>query len=354
MDAPASPFAFALCQPGMERWLKLEMGRLRPDLRPAFGRPGLVSFKATTSPFAATDAPAAIFARTWSCSAGPVKSAIEAVAAAQACAAATAMIGPRDAGVPGEVPEPRQAEVEADADTWRARLRAAGGPPERAPRNGEVVFDLVTFPGEAAMAGWHVHGPRRHAGACGRFDYTVPGDLPSRAWRKMVEALRWGGLDLRGSTVVELGAAPGGGTRALVEAGARVVAIDPQPLAAEVAALPGVSFIGRAIGEVPLEALPAGAQWLACDAGIRPTDVVGALRRLLPRLQGLRGMILTLKLVDEGTIRGLPRTLRDVEGLGFEVRARQLPANRRDICVVALRAGAGRRSGRGSTGPPPR
>ncbi|HMV68711.1 MAG TPA: hypothetical protein PKA64_17800, partial [Myxococcota bacterium] len=65
-----SPFAYAICQPGSERWLKAEIARLLPHLHPGLQRPGLVTFKPTSEPVSPDAPPASAFARAWGCSAG--------------------------------------------------------------------------------------------------------------------------------------------------------------------------------------------------------------------------------------------------------------------------------------------
>lgn len=341
----SSPYALAVCQPGMERWLKAELAHLRPDLRPGFQRPGLVTFVTGDAPFAPTEAPPAIFARMWACSAGPRPDVPAILAEAERVGATRLWLGPRDQGVPGEVPPAKEEAAREDARAWAERLAPAfrSGDPEP----GEGVLDVITSPGEPPIVGWHVHGFTRHPGPVGRFPHPSPDDLPSRAWARVVEGLAWSHAPLRpGDHVLEIGAAPGGGTRAFVEAGARVYAVDPHPLDPAVLALPGVRQVARAIGDVPLAELPDDIAWIACDAGIRPADVVGALGRLLPRWPTRPGLLLTLKLVDEPTLRHLGRTLERLAALGpYEIRARQLPANRRDIFVHGRPAGA--RTGKG-------
>jgi 23S rRNA (cytidine2498-2'-O)-methyltransferase len=140
----------------------------------------------------------------------------------------------------------------------------------------------------------------------------------------------------RGELALELGAAPGGGTRALAEAGLRVVAVDPQPLDPAVVGLPGVTILARRAGDIKLAEVPADVQWLVSDMGIPPGDALRAIERLLPALPQLRGFLLTLTLTDSGVVRHLPQTFNELRRLGAtEVRARQLAANRRDIFVYA-------------------
>lgn len=339
MSAPPSDWALAVCQPGAERWLKAELQRSRPDLHPGFQRPGVVTFRATRAPFGADERPTTVFARAWAASAGPTPDVPAVLAVAQRVGARHLFLGPRDAGVPDEVPPALQAAVDADAARWSDALAPhfRAGPPAR----GDTVLDVLTFPDEPPVVGWHDHGPLRHVGPAGRWPFPTPADVPSRAWRKIAEGLAWAGQPVRrGELVLELGAAPGGGTRAFVEAGARVCAVDPQAMAPAVLALPGVEHRAVAAGELDPASLPSGVSWLACDAGIPPADALGAIARLLPALPRLRGLLLTLKLVDDGVARRLPRLLDRVRDLGFaEVRATQLAANRKDVWVVATRKG---------------
>jgi 23S rRNA (cytidine2498-2'-O)-methyltransferase len=62
-------FAFATCLPGIEPALKLDVARARPDLRLAYSRPGLVTFK-SARPVAPDDPPGSAFARVWGRSIG--------------------------------------------------------------------------------------------------------------------------------------------------------------------------------------------------------------------------------------------------------------------------------------------
>jgi 23S rRNA C2498 (ribose-2'-O)-methylase RlmM len=227
------------------------------------------------------------------------------------------------------------AAIEAEVARWRADLAPHfRGTPVR---DGDVVLDVIVAPDEPPVVGWHEAGPGRHEGPGGRYDYPIPADIPSRAWRKVVEGLRWAKPPIRkGELVLELGAAPGGGTRAFAEAGLRVIAVDPQPLDAAVVALPGVTVVARRAGDLKLTDLPGDVAWLASDAGIPPNDVLRAIERLRPALPRLRGFLLTLKLNDAGVVKHLPHTFADLRALGATaVHARQLPANRRDIFVYA-------------------
>src|SRR5262245_30534879 len=75
-------FFFSACQPGAERMLKAEARAVRPDLRPAFARPGLVTWKTDVDSI-----PELTFARRSGASIGPAETAEAVIAAARATGA---------------------------------------------------------------------------------------------------------------------------------------------------------------------------------------------------------------------------------------------------------------------------
>lgn len=245
-------------------------------------------------------------------------------------------LGSRDQGRPEEIPPARQQAADAHALALAAELHDAHQFSSGPPAPGETVLDVVCSPGEPSLVGWHTHGPGRHLEACGRFTYTVSPEAPSRAWRKVVEGLRWSGAPLRaGDLVLEIGAAPGGGTLAFLERGARVLAVDTNPLDPSLLGRPGLTWLKRPVGELRHEELPADLRWIACDANIAPAHAVRAVLRLLPAAPALRGLLLTLKLNDEAAVASLPQRLDQLRAAGVRrVRGVQLPANRRELFVV--------------------
>src|SRR5690348_8659468 len=70
-------FAFATCLPGVEPALKREIARTRPELRFAYSRPGLVTFRSSRE-VTPDDPPGSVFARVWGCSIGAARSAEDA------------------------------------------------------------------------------------------------------------------------------------------------------------------------------------------------------------------------------------------------------------------------------------
>jgi 23S rRNA (cytidine2498-2'-O)-methyltransferase len=111
-------------------------------------------------------------------------------------------------------------------------------------------------------------------GAC-RFveDHIGP---PSRAYLKLWEALvRFGRWPEPGERCLDLGASPGGWTWVLASLGADVTAVDKAPLAAAVAAMPGVSERLDSAFAVPAEPV----DWLFSDVIAYPDRLLAMARR---------------------------------------------------------------------------
>src|SRR5215471_5965689 len=118
-------FTFATCLPGLEPAVKLDVQRARPELRFAYSRPGLVTFKAAGS------------------------------------------IAPDDA---------------PDLTPWQ---HGNGGPAE----DGELVANVIVDIGEPAWLGLHRHDARHLPHPGGAIPVDVPVDAPSRAYAKLEEAI---------------------------------------------------------------------------------------------------------------------------------------------------------------------
>jgi 23S rRNA (cytidine2498-2'-O)-methyltransferase len=99
---------------------------------------------------------------------------------------------------------------------------------------------------------------------------------PSRAYLKLWEALtRFGKHPGPGETCLDLGASPGGWTWVLAKLGASVTAVDKAPLAASVAAMPGVSE--RRDSAFGME--PEPVDWLCSDIVAYPDRLLALVQR---------------------------------------------------------------------------
>jgi hypothetical protein len=321
----------------MERWLKDEVAKARSDLTPAYQRPGCVTFRSRERPFDARDVVDAVFARMWAASLGlaPDPDAVHRLV--KDFGARHLFLAHRDLAPPGEVAPARLAEAERDVESWRDALLERGIFTLDAPVAGDLVVDVITAPGDPALVGIHFHGPDRHQDPAARAKLVPPKGVPSRAWAKLEEGLRWSRPAFaKGDRVLEIGASPGGGTRALVDRGLAVTAVDPQPL--DPSLHDRVDWIRHHIGDVLDSRLPKDARWIVCDANIPPADALGAIARVCKVLPAIEGVLWTLKLTDESALEKLDRTLRRVAELGLpRVEATQLASNGHELFVAAFR-----------------
>lgn len=321
-------FAFATCLPGIERALKLDVARCRPDLRFSFSRPGLVTFKAPRK-VTPEDRPGSVFARVWGRSIGAARTPEDARRLLADWPVDRMHIFARDPEQP------------LDLVPWRYDLEALA--PSGHATHGELVADVVVAAGEPAWVGVHRADEHHVAAPGGDFEVAVPVDAPSRAFAKMEEALLWSGLPVvSGQVALELGSAPGGAALALAMRGVTVYGVDPAAMDPGVLGYVGprgarVHHIATKVSALRWEALPERVDWLVSDMNLAPQVVVHELGRLLPPLRRtLRGAILTLKLNDWDFVKELPALSARLEALGFApLRMRHLGAHRREIGAVA-------------------
>ena len=324
MVAAVAEFAFATCLPGLEPAVKLGVADARPELRLAYSRPGLITFKAP-HPVAPDEPSPTPFARVWGCALGPARDPAEAAHRLAYAGATRVHVFARDP------------DAVCELAPWRAAIALPDGPAAV----GDVVADVIVADGEPAWLGLHVHDASRAAHAGGTIPVDVPADAPSRAYAKLEEAIAWRALPLaRGDVALEIGAAPGGALYALARRGVEAWGVDTGELAPQVAALPNVHHLRTTIGALRWEELPAQVTWLLVDVNLAPQVALHEVARIAPPLErSLRGAIVTLKLNDWRFVHELPELAARVAALvpGSEVVMRHLPSNRRELCAVAFR-----------------
>ena len=329
LSCGVADFVFATCLPGIEPAVKLDVARARPELRFAYSRPGLLTFK-SARPVSLDDAPGSGFAHVWGRSIGAAGDPAAAAHQLAGLGATRVHVFARQPEVaPGAVPG-----AVVDLAPWQAL--GPGGPAEL----GELVADVIVGPaaGEPAWLGVHRHDRFRLPYAGGAIPVEIPGDAPSRAYAKIEEAIAWAALPIAaGHVALEIGAAPGGAVLALARRGLDVWAVDPGELAPNVLALPSVHHVAKKVGALRWEELPARIDWLLVDVNLAPQVALHEVARLMPRLlPTLRGAVFTLKLNDWAFVGELPALVERIRRMGLaDVRLRHLPSNRREICAVA-------------------
>lgn len=317
--ASRSPFVFALGQPGAERALRAEL--LERGLSPAFGLGGFVSAKGSRS-FSVDELPDLVLGRRVCLALGKV-------------------------ALPGQ--QDLKGCVDVDAvvrDTGAVLHREHGerGPPVSV--EGRCVVTVVERPG-GTFVGLHRHRAGLSPDPCGDPRLEVPEAAPSRAWLKLEEAMRLVPLPIAaGDVVIEVGCAPGGQTRALLDRGCVVIGVDPNAMDERLLKEPRFTHLRSSARHIEAsllkDTLPGPARFIVVDVNQRPqaalsstADIVAATRSTL------RGGLFTLKLGDWSMLPELPQWRRRIEqmfGPGTTTLATQLPANRQELTVIALRS----------------
>ena len=318
-------FAFATCLPGLEPALKREVMRTRAELRFAYSRPGLITFKATSVIDPDDDSPSG-FAWVWGRSLGPARTPAEA-------AHQLGYLGIARLHVFAREPE---AVVGAPTrlDSWRDVIEKTLAISDGAAGDGELVADVIVAPDEPAWLGLHRARAYQPPYAGGTLGVVVPSDAPSRAYAKIEEAIAWGSLPVAaGQIALEIGAAPGGAALALARRGLVVHAVDT----ADVVSHPNIHHLRTKVGALRWEDLPPKVDWLLVDMNLAPQVALHEVARLVPPLRdSLRGAVITLKLNEWSFVAELPALAQRIAAFGLpDVRLRHLPSNRREICAIA-------------------
>jgi 23S rRNA (cytidine2498-2'-O)-methyltransferase len=345
-----SNFVFATCQIGAERALKAELLR-DYGFASSFARPGFVTFKSADKVLPLGYKMPCVFARAYGVSLGAMKSPDD----ARILDTATALKNLVGRSVRLHVWQRDQnnsddeAPVDADITELNKRLLQPVFHKDTEAQLGDPVLSVIKLDNNSWWLGAHVQTVAHARYPGGNPRVHMPSDSPSRAYRKIEEAIAWARPTLRaGDNAVELGSAPGGATYALLRRGVHVWGVDPGVMDAHVLSFRGPHdarcvHIRKQIGDTLVEELPDSLHWLVADMNVPPMATLMAVRRLVVlRKRSLRGVVLTLKLGDWDLASEIPSYLafvRDELGLR-NVRATQLPSHRQEIVVVGIKPSA--------------
>ena len=187
--------------------------------------------------------------------------------------------------------------------------------------------------GHAELGTW----PRADAEA-GLADVDIAEDMPSSAYRKLLEALSCAGIEVDSSTTrasrtaVDLGAHPGGWTTALRRHGyGRVTAVDRQPLADRWLG-GGVDFVqGDAFAFEPAEPPVA---LMASDVAAYPERVPELLERWCSR-RWAEDIVVTMKFTGETPdFDTVDEARRVAAAHGYRVRAKHFFNNKNELEIM--------------------
>jgi len=351
-------FVYVTCQVGAEGALVEEVARCCAGWKPAFRRPGFVTFKAPPDwrpePGQMWD-----FTPVFGLASGLSYGGLQGKSPEEVAQKWWALAGglpfhrvhvwqretehrdarPDDAPLPTQTPlaqQARQALQQACPRLPPSGL-AAFDPTEPA-AFGDLVLDCIVIEEDQWYLGYHrVRGSAsRYPG--GIFPLQLPEHAVSRAWLKMEEAIRWSSLPIPpGARCAELGSAPGGSSQALLDRGMYVLGIDPAEMHPAVLSHPQFTHLRRRSTQTPRRAFRK-VRWLFSDMNVAPNYTLTAVENIVTHPEvNIRGMILTLKLTRWELAERIPQWLRRIRSWGYnEIQARQLYYHRQEIAVAAL------------------
>lgn len=352
--AAACKFVMTTCQQGAEVALKAEMARQWPEFRFAFSRPGFVTFKLPEGHGLGEDANLySVFARASSLSLGRAtgesaeERARDVWRLAEGLPIDAVHVWQRDlaeAGYRGYEPGPTTSAEEARDEILRQRPAEFAEPAAGAGKQadvGQLVLDCILVEPDSWWIGFHRASTAASQWPGGLRNIELPVHAVSRAYLKMVEAMRWLRTPLKpGQTVTELGCAPGGAVQAMLDRGLKVIGVDPAEVDASVLASPNFTHVRRHAGEVPLK-LIRDSRLLVTDMNVAPESALEMVEKIVthPSVK-IHGLLLTMKLLNWEMGEDIPRFCRRVRSWGYrDVRARQLQYNRQEVCLAAVRRG---------------
>lgn len=356
-------FFFCCCQRGAEAALKSELALRLPAARFSYSRPGFCTFKMPA------DQPAAVllqlpfvFARTTSISLGRVQGPL----AKQAMALAEIIgnhpidqlhVWKRDSAVPGEDgfrPGYGEQEQQLGLQLGEALLAVREdifvdgivSPPNRTARPGQHVLDCVEVEPDEWWIGWHTAEGIASRWTGGTYSRALPPHAINRAYLKMDEAIRWSRMPLRaGDRCAEIGSAPGGSCQALLDRGLKVIGIDPAEMDQRVLDHDSFKHLQKRAADIKRDVF-SKVDWLFADANVAPQYTLDCVQDIVTHSSvQIRGMLLTLKLLEWKLADEIPAYLAKIRSWGYQdVRIRQLASQRQEICVAVLKTRSFRRT----------
>jgi 23S rRNA (cytidine2498-2'-O)-methyltransferase len=342
-------FMFTCCQPGSETALKNELAVQWPNFRFAFSRPGFVTFKTDKKQLAEDFDLRSVFATTYGVSLGKVQStdALQMARDVWQAVAGQSFDGIHVWQRSGQIAGNHGFEP---GETLLARevgqLIASAAPSElgslpinQTGRAGQRILDCVLVEPSSWWYGVHQVGRFSSRYPGGVLPLELPEHAVSRAYLKLAESLEWSRLPIQeGDACVEIGSSPGGSCQAMLDRGLRVTGIDPAEMDPAVLEHPNFSHI-RARGSELKRRFYADFKWLMADSSVAPKHTLDTVEHIVTHPSvNIKGLVLTLKLLEWKLADDIPAFLDRIRSWGFEyVKARQLVYNRQEICVAALR-----------------
>jgi len=170
-----------------------------------------------------------------------------------------------------------------------------------------------------------------------RFRKYAKGERPfTRAEFKIREALKAFDLEVDdGFRVLDVGAAPGGWTKALAGMAGEVVAVDPADLHPSVEEMPNVIHLRCRAEGLPDEI--GEFDLITNDMNISPLESAEIMNALSTRLRDGGAVIMTVKFVTRQRRRHVREAVGALEEEYTEIRSRRMPHNRNETTLFMRR-----------------
>ncbi len=348
--AQPTPFIFVICQNGAETAAKLEIISAHPNLKLAFSRPGFITFKVDPDqPLPLRFNLRSTLARTYGWSIGKIKGEVAEELVAEiiqnpvVAEANQIHVWQRDPVIPGKNGfEPGISTLASEigrlfeqSDVVSRNQVTAN----RLAKPDDLVFDVVMVEPNEWWYGFHFANtvPGRWPGGVPMIETDV--ETYSRAYFKLQEALLWSGISIHsGDGCAEIGSSPGGACQWLLEQGAQVIGIDPAEMEPGLQEQENFTHIRRRGHEVKKRDF-RHVRWLLADLNVDPNYTLDTVAEIVKHDSvDVRGIILTLKLMDWKKVAEIPKLIARVKELGFQVaKSRQLAFNRQEFCLVGVK-----------------
>jgi 23S rRNA (cytidine2498-2'-O)-methyltransferase len=225
------------------------------------------------------------------------------------------------------------------AHQWQQDIHAARPTDFQSPwksfEAGHTLTQVCLFPDGTAVVGHILAREAMSLAAGGKTRMKRTESAPSRAAMKLDEALDWHRMEPgKGEVCVDLGSAPGGWTRRLIERGSKVLSVDTGQLDADLMQHKKVQhFTMSSFDFVP----PHPVDWVFCDMAWRPLEVAQLLGKWARNAWAMH-LVANFKLPMKDKLPAVARIKTTLQDNGWmNLKVRQLYHDRDEITVVAVR-----------------
>lgn len=200
---------------------------------------------------------------------------------------------------------------------------------------GETVTDIFKLSDKEYWIGQHIHTKNVSAYPFSNPNVTLPEHSPSRAYLKIAEALILSQTEIKNSTILELGSAPGGASLRMLELGAKVIGVDPGLMDQSILDNPSFTHILDSVQKVSSRNLPENVDWLVNDMNIPFEQSIEESQRLMKlRARGLKGAFITVKLSNPHILKKCLLYIDKMRKEFKEVVCLQLPSHKKEFLLI--------------------